>query len=231
MYIEYLGRAHDFNLVYESLPIIEQTGWRAVRDPNPAEVTFERDASMEDPKLGEIHDHAYWASHLELPRSATSATIDAIALPMADKLPRMKSDLTGTFTNSITGNNAYVDWLVWNRSLKGHGLQDFEPGWHPDGDVTVTDTRLAPPQHAGTNGFSMTTSYAAETLDLRRMGIVDSQRITGWIVAQHPTVLTLQGVGLGGIVGIDGRTAAGQSGGDVLTIHVPVGRHVLTVDR
>jgi hypothetical protein len=232
MYIEYLARAHDFNLVYESLPIVEQTGWREVRDPNPAEVTFERDASMEDRALGLIHDHAYWASRLELPKGAASATIDAIALPLAYKLPKMKSVLTGTFTNSITGNNAYVDWLVWNRSLKGHGLQDFEPGWTPDADVTVTDTKFSPTPHAGANGFSMTTSYAAETLDLGRMGIRTYEPTTGWIDTFGATSLTLLGRQLdlrASSVTVDGHPAAATRARGSITVAIPAGNHLLSL--
>jgi hypothetical protein len=230
MYIEYEGRAHDFNLVYESLPIVERTGWREVRDPNPPEVTFKRDAAMEDPQLELIHNHAYWATHLGLVKGATSATIDAIALPLAYKLPKMQSVLTGTFTNSITGNNAYVDWLVWNRSLKGHGLQDYEPGWQPGPDVTITDKRISAPAHAGANGFSMTTSYAAQTLALARMGISTGRAITGWIDASNATSLTLQAPRVGGTATLDGRPIPVKRTSGGVAVEIPAGKHVLVLE-
>ena len=95
MYVEYLGRAHDFGLVYESLPIVEKTGWQEVRDPDPARVTYQIDRAVEEPdaKLGLSHDHAYWTSGLRISDGAASGVIDAIALPMASKLPKTTSHL------------------------------------------------------------------------------------------------------------------------------------------
>ena len=212
LYVEYQGRAHDFGLVYDSLPILEGTAYREVRDPNPARVTYTLSAASEDPKLGLVHDHAYWVSGLKLPSGADSGTLDAIALPMAGKLPKFTSHLTGHFTRASTADAAYVDWQVWDRKLDNHGLQDFDPRWSPGPDVTVTNTKVPPPDHAGANGFSLTTSYAAQTLDLDRMRVDTGHTITGWIDASVPTAVTLKGARFG-----------------TRTFDVPAGKHVLTV--
>jgi hypothetical protein len=231
MYVEYLGRAHDFGLVYDSLPILEGTAYREVRDPNPARVTYTLDASSEDPKLGLVHDHAYWTSGLKLPAGAASGTLDAIALPLAAKLPKFMSHLTGHFTRASTADAAYVDWQVWDRDLTGHGLEDYDPRWSPAPDVAVTNTKLAPPAHAGANGFSLTTSYAAQTLDLDRMSVDAANAIAGWIDTTRATSLTLTAASLGGTrtVTIDGVTATATRSGGALTVQVPPGSHVLVV--
>jgi hypothetical protein len=233
MYIEYLGRSHDFNLVYESLPIVSQTGWKQVRDPNPARVTFERDAAMEDPKLGLVHDHAYWASGLTLAQAATTGTIDATALPLAHKLPTMTSHLQGTFSNPQTGNNTYVDWLEYNRDLTGHGLQDFQPGWQPGPDVKVTNTKLTAPDHAGENAFDLqTTSLAGTTLDLDRMSVAVDRRVTGYLKADHPLALALCAATIGRprVATLDGQPISPSLSGDCLAVAAPAGEHTLVLD-
>ncbi len=229
MYIEYLGRAHDFGLVYDSLPILEGTAYREVRDPNPARVTYTLDAASEDPKLGLVHDHAYWINSLKLPAGATSATIDATALAMTYKLPRLLSHLNGYFLRPSTGDEAYVDWQVWNRDLTGHGLQDYDPRWQPSANVTVTNTHVPLPTHAGANGFTMTTSYGSQTLVLVRMGIKTAREITGWIDARNPTRLTLNADGLTGAVTLDGRRIGASRTPRSLTVEIPAGNHVLAI--
>jgi len=228
MYVEYLSRAHDFDLVYDSVPILEGTAYRAVRDPNPPRVTYSLDAASEDPKLGLVHDHAYWVSGLKLPGGATTATVDATALPLAGKLPKLVSHLTGHFLRPSTSDAAYVDWQVWDRDLTGHGLQDFDARWTPGPDVSVTNTHPAPPDHAGENAFTLTTGYAAQTLDLGRMGIATGRRVTGYLDAGVATALTLAGSGLGSatIDGAPAKTTRSRSG---LTVAVPAGRHTLVV--
>jgi opacity protein-like surface antigen len=230
MYIEYIGRAHDFGLVYESLPIVEKTGWRQVRDPNPGRVTFVRERATEG-KYDINHDHAYWASGLDLPKDAASAQIDAISLPLAYKLPKKTSHVQGTFVNPDTGNQTFVDWLEWDRDLTGHGLQDFQPGWQPGPDVSVTNADVPPPEHAGVNGFSATTSYASQTLDLDRMQVDVSKPATGYIDAQNSTSFTLTTAALGGerIVKLDGNVVSATRTANALTVAVPAGKHVLTI--
>jgi hypothetical protein len=233
MYMEYYGRAHDFGLVYDSLPILEGTAYREVRDPNPARVTYTLDAASEDPKLGLVHDHAYWITSLRLPPGATSATIDATALPIAYKLPHLLSHLTGDFLRPSTADATYVDWQVWNRDLTGHGLQDYDPRWQPSGDVTVTNTQVPPPAHAGENSFSMTTSYTSQTLNLDRMRITTSSPITGWVTAAASTtlVLTSKSGFAGEAVTIDGKPAQATTTGHALSVSIPAGTHVMAVRR
>jgi hypothetical protein len=231
MYVEYLGRAHDFGLVYDSLPILEGTAYREVRDPNPARVTYTLDAASEDPQLGLTHDHAYWINGLTLPAGATSATIDATALPMAYKLPRLISHLTGDFLRPSTGDAAYVDWQVWNRDLTGHGLQDYDPRWTPSPDVTVTNTNVPPPAHAGENAFTMTTSYASQTLSLARMQLTTTEPITGWVRASNATTLVLESSSNWGnpSVTIDGNRTPAAVEGRVLSVEIPAGTHMVVV--
>lgn|GEM_PF-6319528 len=234
MYIEYLGRAHDFNLVYDSLPIIEATAYRDVRDPNPAEVTFERDSSMEDSSLGLVHDRAYWASNLRLATGAGAGTIDAVALPLAHKLPRLLSHLTGTFINAQTGSAAYVDWQSWNRKLDGHGLQDFQSGWTASPDVTVTDTPVAAPAHAGENGFDLTASgLAAADLDLDRMSISSARPIAGYLSVDSPLALRLCSRSLTrpSLHVLDGAEIAVTLADGCLEITIPTGDHTLRLGQ
>jgi hypothetical protein len=232
MYVEYLGRAHDFGLVYDSLPILEGTAYREVRDPDPARVTYTLDAASEDPQLGLTHDHAYWISHLTLPAGAASATLDATALPMADKLPTLISHLSGHFLRPSTGDAAYVDWQVWNRDLTGHGLQNYDPRWTPGPDLTVTNTKVAPPAHAGENAFTLTTSYTSQTLDLDRMREATDRAITGSIDAANATslVLTTRAGSLRGArVTLDGAPVHATASRGSLTVAVPAGSHQLVV--
>jgi len=229
MYLEYLGRAHDFNLVYDSLPIVQALVHDRVRDPNPARVTYELDASTESPALGVVHDRAYWVSGLQLANGATSGTVDATALPLSFKLPREVSHLQGHFLNLESGNGAYVSWSMYDTDLTGHGLQDFESGWTPGPDVAVTNTQLPLPANAGTNGFLLTTSsFAAQTLDLGRMGITTTAPVTGAITAGNATVLTL----LGNFAGVhqvllDGHAVAVNGTVNGVTISIPAGTHTL----
>lgn len=232
MYIEYLGRAHDFDLVYDSLPIIEGTAYKQVRDPNPAEVTYERDAAMEDPALGEVHDHAYWASNLQLASGATSGTIDATALPLAYKLPKLISHLTGTFLNTVTGSNAYVDWQTWNQDLTGKGLQDFQSGWTPGPDVAVTNTTVPPPAHAGQNAFDLTTTGLSETnLDLGRMRVSTDRTITGYITVDSPLTLSLcaKAVAMPTVHTLDGTSIPISLSGSCIVAQIPAGTHTLVL--
>jgi hypothetical protein len=235
MYVEYLGRAHDFGLVYESLPIVEKTGWQEVRDPNPARVTYELDRSVEAPdaKLGLSHDHAYWTSGLQIASGADSGTIDAIALPMASKLPKTTSHLQGTFVNTDTGNQTFVDWMEWDRDLTGHGLQDFQPGWQPQGDVTVTNAKVPAPDHAGENAFSTTTTdLSAATLSLSRMQVATDRRVTGYLNASKPLTLSLAtgGIGPPRVATLDDKGVAVTMQGDSLVVAIPAGKHTLVLD-
>jgi pimeloyl-ACP methyl ester carboxylesterase len=228
MYVEYLGRAHDFDLVYDSVPILEGTAYREVRDPDPPRVTYTLDAASEDPKLGLVHDRAYWASALTLPKGAETATLEATALPMAGKLPKLISHLTGHFTRTSTSDVAYVDWQVWDRDLTGRGLQNFDPRWAPGPDVSVTNTKVAPPEHAGQNAFTLTTSYAAQTLDLDRMRVRTTRTITGYVKADPATALTLAAdTAWRAAVTIDGKPVAAKRSADgrSLTVTVPAGEH------
>ncbi|HEU5034300.1 MAG TPA: hypothetical protein VFT62_06020 [Mycobacteriales bacterium] len=229
MYVEYLGRAHDFNLVYDSLPLVEPTAWRTVRDPNPARVTYELDAVSEDPKLGLVHDHAYWVRGLRLAEGATSGTVDVVALPLASKLPRTQSVLTGTFTNATTGNNVYVDWLVNDQRLTAGSLAQLQPGWTADPDVSVTTTRLAAPRGAGSNGFTASfTGLSAATLDLTRMGLRASGVATARLTTAAEIRLTLRGAGAGAVL-LDGHEATVQRRGSALVVVVPKGSHRLRI--
>jgi hypothetical protein len=232
MYVEYLGRGHDFGLVHDSLPILEGTAYRELRDPNPARVTYKMEAAQEDPALGLVHDHAYWASSLRLPSGAPSASIDATSLALAAKLPKLISHLTGTFLRPSTGDAAHVDWQVWDRDLTGHGLHEFDSRWEPSPDVKVTNTHPAAPEHAGQNAFTMTTSYTAETLNLARMNIKTRKTITGWIDASAPTSLTLKALRVGeGGVSIDGTAASTEPSptGRGVVVAIPAGKHVLVL--
>jgi hypothetical protein len=233
MYVEYLGRAHDFGLVYDSLPLLEKTAYRAVRDPDPARVTYTLDAASEDPKLGLVHDHAYWATGLKLPAGAASATLDALALPMAGKLPKLISHLSGHFSRASTGDAAYVDWQVWDRDLTGHGLQDLDPRWSPGPDVTVTNTRPAPPVHAGENAFTMKSGgFAAATLDLARMRVATDRRVTGYLDASKPLTLGLAtgGAGAPRLATLDDKPVAVTRKDDTVVVSIPAGKHTLVLD-
>src|SRR4051812_3493527 len=235
MYVEYLGRAHDFGLVYESLPIVEKTGWQEVRDPDPARVTYQIDRAVEEPdaKLGLSHDHAYWTSGLRISDGAASGVIDAIALPMASKLPKTTSHLTGTFVNTTTGNQTYVDWMEWDRDLTGHGLQDFQPGWQPGGDVTVQNAKVPAPDHAGENAFTATTTDLAEaTLSLSRMQVSTDRRVTGYLNATKPLTLRLAtgGIGPPRVATLDDKRIDVAMQGDSVVVSVPAGKHTLVLD-
>jgi hypothetical protein len=98
--------------------------------------------------------------------------------------------------------------------------------------VKVTNTHPAAPEHAGQNAFTLTTSYAAETLNLARMSIKTRNTITGWIDASVPTSLTLEAprVGEGG-VSIDGAPASTEPSptGHGVVVAIPAGKHVLVV--
>jgi hypothetical protein len=234
MYIEYLGRAHDFNLVYDSLPIIQATAYRQVRDPNPARVTFERDAAMEDPKLGLVHDHSYWASNLKLAPGASSGTIDATALPLAYKLPKLISHLTGTFLNTQTGSNAYLDWQAWDHNLINHGLQDFQSGWTPGPDVTVINTKVAAPAHAGENAFDLTTTgLSATDLDLDRMHVALDRTVTGYLSTDTPLTLKLcaKTVAMPALHTLDGTSVPSPLSGSCIVVQIPSGTHTLVLHK
>ncbi|HXG27228.1 MAG TPA: hypothetical protein VNJ47_00055 [Nevskiales bacterium] len=235
LYLEFIGRAHDFNLVYESLPIIEQTAWRAVRDPDPARVSYRLDRAIEatGAALGLAHDRAYWASGLQLADGAATGTLDAIALPLAHKLPRMRSLLTGTFINVITGNSVYVQWQEWDRDLSGRGLADFQPGWLPLPDVRVQNTTLEAPGQTGANAFVLTTDLAAVTLDLARMGLSTRRPGSGEITATQPLRLTLRwppSDGPPARVALDGRTLDVERLGDAGVLALPAGPHRISFE-
>jgi hypothetical protein len=188
---------------------------------------------MEDPKLGLVHDHAYWASGLTLAPAATSGTIDATALPLAAKLPKTTTHLQGTFTNTQTGNQAYVDWLEYNRDLTGHGLQDFMPGWRPAPDVQVTNTSLTPPAHTGQNAFNLqATGLAATTLDLDRMSVAVDRRVTGYLNADHPLALSLCAAAIARprVATLGGQPIPVSLQGGCLGAQVPAGQHTLVLD-
>lgn len=229
-YMEYLVRAHDFNLVWENWPITAGLLRNRKRDPNPARVTYTFLAANEVPALGLIHDRAYWATELKLAEGAASGTIDAFALPMANKLPTKASRLTGTFVNATTANNAYVSWLEY-RDLSGHGLADYLAGWAPSPDVRVVDVPVSLPPNAGSNGFSMTTKgLAGSTLDMARMGIKTTQPITGTQVSDQPHQLKLRGHWPADtMTAIDGKTVAAALTASDLTVTMPAGTHVLTI--
>lgn len=229
MYVEYLGRAHDFNLVFESQPLIEPTAWRTVRDPNPARVTYTLDPALENPKLGLVHDHAYWASALRVATGSTSGTIDATALPLAGKLPKQQSVLTGDFANSLTGNNVYVDWLVNDQPLNPASLAAVQPGWQALPDVSVTTTKLSAPSGAGTNAFTLRlTGLCAATLDASRMGLNTTRTIRADVNSDHPASVTLQRAGAGA-VRVNGNPVPARRHGASLTVDVPAGHTILTV--
>jgi hypothetical protein len=231
LYLEFIGRAHDFNLVYESLPIIEQTAYRAVRDPNPARVTYTLDRAIEegDAAQGLRHDHAYWASGLVLAEGSAQGHLDAIALPLAAKLPKMLSRLTGTFLNPLTGSAVYVIWQEWDRDLHGHGLQDFQDGWIPLPDVQVTNQPQSPLAHAGENAFVLTTDLAGLTLDLPRMGIAANSPIRGDVQAAHPLALRLRpppGLTLA-TARLDGAPLPFTLENDTIVLTLPSGAHTI----
>ena len=189
-YIEYLSRAHDFNLVYESWPIVKGLIAGEVRDPNPARVTYQLDASTENAALGLDHSKAYWVKGLAL--AADSGTIDATAWPLAWKLPTGASRLIGYFTNTFTGNSVYVSWLEY-ADLTGRSPADFEYGWLPD-SVTVTPVAVSVPAEAGQNGFEATLAgLAAATLETARMGILPSTDLSARATTDGAATLALQG--------------------------------------
>jgi hypothetical protein len=232
MYLEYLGRAHDFELVYESEPIIQGLVHDLVLDPNPARVTYQLDASTEAPALGVTHNHAYWVTGMTLASGATSGLVDATALPLSYKLPKTISHLQGDFINLESGNAAFVSWLQYDTDLTGHGLSDFESGWMPGPDVTVTNAAVAPPANAGSNGFSAdVTGLGAETFDARRMGIDTHADVTGAINAANDTVLTLAG-DFSDVtqVLLDGSPVAATADSHGITIAIPKGTHTLLIE-
>lgn len=229
-YLEYLGRAHDFNLVYESLPIVKPLLLARLRDPNPGRVTYTLGSSNEAPALGLVHDRAYWAGDIELAPQAQEGTVDAIALPLAHKLPTKAWNLTGHFTNTFTGNAAFVSWTEYE-DLAGRGLGDFDYGWVPGPDVGISEIPLAVPANAGANGFELTTTrLAALSLDAARMGISTTDVITGAVEADGTLALTLLGAWTGAeVVTIDGAAVASVIGGNRLTFAVPDGAHEVEV--
>jgi hypothetical protein len=231
MYLEYIGRAHDFNLVYESWPIIKSLIRDRRLDPNPARVTYQLDRSTESATLGLSHDHAYWARDLVLTDGAANGTLDATALPLAYKLPTMQSHIQGTFINPESGNQAYVSWLMNDVDLTGHGLADFEPGWQPGPDVTVTSNGVTPPAGAGTNAFSLATNNLASlTLVMSRMAIDTHDALHGALTAG--TALTLRLAGdFDGVTSVllDGQPVAVDGTSHGLTIAIPAGTHTLEI--
>ena len=230
-YLEYLGRAHDFNLVYESWPIVKGLTQSRTLDPNPARVTYQLDASTEDPSLGVTHDRAYWVSGLKLAPGAASGQIDATALPLTSKLPRSISHLEGHFLNPESGNNAFVSWSEYNKDLSGHGLGDFESGWIPGPDVVVTTTPLPLPANAGSNSFTATTSrLSTAELSMSRMGIRTDAPVTGTLDNDKALTLTLRGSWpSSAVVTVDGVVVTATNSGSAIVVMIAAGHHVLRI--
>lgn len=233
-YMEWLGRAHDFNLVYESWPIVKKLFMGRERDPDPARVTYTMDRDMENPDLGLVHDRAYWMSGLTLAEGADSGTIDATALALAGKLPTKATRLTGIIVDPLgsgpsSGNAAYVDWLAYGEHTEEELMRSI-PDWRAQ-DVTMEPVAFDAPPGAGGNGFTMTLSgFAAETLDAARMGIDTTSEVDAQVSGDQAHRLTLLGPWTGAeSVTIDGSPASATFAPGALTIDVPSGGHSLVI--
>lgn len=228
-YMEYLGRAHDFNLVDESWPIVKGLLADRVRDPNPARVTFTRDASLETPEFDLVHDSAYWVSDLTFRQNSQTGTIDATALPLANKLPKTATLLKGNFVNPENGNAAFVSWLAYE-DLSNRGLSEFQRGWRPV-DVSVEPVPVEAPENAGANGFVLTaTGFDGSTLDTTRMGISTRDTVSGEVEVDTRYSLGLTGDWTGSETAtIDGETIATTLDGDRLVVAIPSGEHELVI--
>lgn len=232
LYVEFIGRAHDFNLVYETLPIAQAEAWSQVRDENPGRVTYRLDRSTEHPELGLIHDSAYWTSGLELSDGADSGRIDATAMPLAHKLPKTASSLKGHFVNTRTANQAFVDWVAWDRDLTGAGLADYMEGWQPLPDVTVAPVPVPTPELAGENAFEAALEgLGGATLDLDRMAVDATEPIDAGVESDGPVTLTLQSAGLAGdyTVTVDGAAQTVEAAGGRLELALGVGAHTIEI--
>ena len=120
-----LGYRHELDLfpMYDHFLISIVDHWEPGRDflglstidPTPSHVTYRRVAAQDAPKLGLVHDHAYWISGVKVADGAGAAVVDARALVQGEAIPQPVDILGAGFApafhlkrgiNWITGKEA-----------------------------------------------------------------------------------------------------------------------------
>ncbi|HJR18834.1 MAG TPA: prolyl oligopeptidase family serine peptidase, partial [Actinomycetota bacterium] len=92
-----LGYRHELNVfpMYDHFLISIVDHWEPGRnflglstiDPAPSHVTYRRVVAQDAPKLGLVHDHAYWVSGVTVAEGAEAGVVDARALVRGEAVP------------------------------------------------------------------------------------------------------------------------------------------------
>ncbi len=231
LYVHYLGRQHEGRIEQDFLPFTEHLAYprERVRDPARVRFTFDPGAYPEEiPGDGS----AYWVSGM-VPRAEAPASIDAVSLARADRLPPAQVVIDGLYTNTIEG------WQARIRGLFRMTEEEFRAMWHPEAwepgwvelSLDITETAL-PAEEVG-NAFRVdATNLGAVTLDTDGMDLDVGAPIEATLSGDGTTTLTLAGPwGAVPPVTLDGDAvpAAMSAEGLVIELDLAAGPHTLVI--